>query len=101
LAVVVTGAAGFIGRNLVELLAGRGLAVVGIDRRPGTPGGAVELRADLVDAPPGPIDDALAEADAVFHLAGRPGARDDVTTVAPDAAAELARLRRRDNVLAV
>jgi nucleoside-diphosphate-sugar epimerase len=96
LAVVVTGSAGFIGRHLVALLAARGLAVVGIDRRPGTPAEAVELRADLVDAPGGgPCDDALAEADAVFHLAGRPGARDEGWP-----AGELARLRRRDNVLA-
>ena len=100
MAVVVTGAAGFIGRNLVALLAARGLDVVGIDRRlgtsaGGTPGVAAELRADLADALPGPIDDALAEADAVFHLAGRAGARDEG---AP--AAELARLRLHDNVLA-
>jgi len=99
LAVVVTGSAGFIGRHLVALLAARGLVVVGIDRRPGTPADAVELRADLVDAPAGgPYDDALAEADAVFHLAGRPGARDPGPGGWP--AGELARLRRRDNVLA-
>jgi nucleoside-diphosphate-sugar epimerase len=95
LAVVVTGAAGFIGRHVVGLLAGAGVEVVAVDRRAGSPASATELRADLVDAPPGPVDDALREADAVVHLAGRAGARDEG---AP--AGELAWLRHRDNVLA-
>ena len=72
---VVTGAAGFIRHVLVGLLTARGLPVVGIERRSSIPAPAEPIVADLVDAPPGPVDDALAEADAVFHLAGLPGAR--------------------------
>jgi nucleoside-diphosphate-sugar epimerase len=46
---VVPGAAGFIGRVLVELLAARGHAVTGIDRRPGIPHPATPVAADLTE----------------------------------------------------
>jgi nucleoside-diphosphate-sugar epimerase len=92
MAVVVTGAAGFLGRALTGALAADGTAVVAVDRRPVPPGPGVSvLRADLLDANPF-VTAALRHADAVFHLAGRPGVRD--TGAAADAA------RTRDNVLA-
>lgn len=86
--VVVTGAAGFIGRHLVTALAARGHTVVGIDRR------SAQLPATLVTAdltgPDAAVDDALHRADAVFHLAGIAGVR--ASGPAVDAR------RRRDNV---
>lgn len=90
--VVVTGAAGFIGRTVVATLRRRGYPVVGIDRRPWVPcDGEVAIRAAL-DRADATVTDALAHADAVLHLAGCPGVRD----TAPDVA-----LRRyRDNVVA-
>ena len=91
--VVVTGAAGFIGRHLVTALARRGYDVVGIDRRPGVPACAGTcLVADLAETLPAEVGDALREAEAVFHLAGRPGVR--------GTGPEIERLRYRDNVLA-
>jgi nucleoside-diphosphate-sugar epimerase len=89
---VVTGAAGFVGRSLVQHLLATGARVVGIDREPQPPQpGLTVLTAEL-----GAYDErfgaALAGADAVFHLAGCPGVRDP----RPD----IDVLRRRDNVLA-
>jgi nucleoside-diphosphate-sugar epimerase len=112
--VVVTGAAGFIGSHLVEALAARGERVVAIDRRPDmSAAAAVRIVADLVDAAAGVVDDALWEAEAVFHLAARAGVRtprdqshdlqaghqggslkQPLGSTSPD------RLRHRDNVLA-
>jgi nucleoside-diphosphate-sugar epimerase len=91
--IVVTGAAGFIGRALVAALDAAGHRVVAVDRSPLPPPSArsVPLRADLT-AGTDEVRDALRSADAVFHLAGRPGVRD------PHPAADL--LRERDNVLA-
>lgn len=90
--VVVTGSAGFIGRHAVAALRAAGHAVIGIDRRPGVADADHQhLAHDLVDR----HDDvraALLEADAVLHLAGRPGVRD----CAPD----VARWRWHDNVAA-
>jgi UDP-glucose 4-epimerase len=74
--VVVTGAAGFIGSNLVRSLVASGARrIVAVDLRPlpdlgfGPGGGAV------VDLGPRsvvePLDDLLAGADVVFHLAAR------------------------------
>jgi nucleoside-diphosphate-sugar epimerase len=75
MAVVVTGAAGFIGSHLVEALALRGYDVVGIDRRAGTPATARnEIIADLAGGSRA-VRAALASADAVWHLAGCPGVR--------------------------
>jgi len=91
MSVVVTGAAGFIGSRLVARLLRDGHRVVGIDRRPAMPEGALALVGDL-SRPDALIRAALAEADAVFHLAGCPGVRDRT----PDVAAR----RLRDNVLA-
>ena len=54
MSVVVTGAAGFLGRALVASLAADGIAVVAVDRRPPPDGpGVTALRADLLDRRPG------------------------------------------------
>lgn len=89
MAVVVTGAAGFIGRALVRALLDGGTPVVGIDRRPQPREPSLNpLTVDLL-APDELVRTALESADAVFHLGGETGVRDD----APDVAAR----RRRDN----
>lgn len=89
---VVTGAAGFVGRTLVQRLLAIGEPVVGIDRVPQAERlGLTVLTADLCDFDER-VSAALGGADAVFHLAGCPGVRDprpDIDT-----------LRHRDNVLA-
>ena len=95
-AVVVTGAAGFIGGHVVRALLDAGHAVVAVDRRP-RPGHLLDharlsyLRGEL-SRPGADVSDALVAADAVLHLAGCPGVRDQ----APD----VERRRHRDNVLA-
>ncbi|MFJ8073871.1 NAD-dependent epimerase/dehydratase family protein [Streptomyces sp. NPDC096176] len=90
--VVVTGAAGFIGSHLTEFLLGAGYRVTGIDRRPiAAREGLTGITADLLDNDSGLIR-ALRHADAVFHLAGRPGVR--------DRSPEAEKWRRQDNVLA-
>ncbi|MGH2743929.1 MAG: NAD-dependent epimerase/dehydratase family protein, partial [Thermoleophilaceae bacterium] len=86
--IVVTGAAGFVGSHLCDELVARGHEVVGVDgftrfyaralkernvaglRR--VPAFALHER-NLLDRPG--LADALAGADAVCHLAGRPGVR--------------------------
>ena len=92
MSVVVTGAAGFLGGALVASLVADAIPVVAVDRRavPDSPG-VTPLRADLLDGDPA-VTAALRSADAVFHLAGRPGVRD--AGPAADAA------RMRDNVRA-
>lgn len=88
---VVTGASGFIGRALVDALAGRG-PTVAIDRRPASHRpGVTSLTADLLDHDPA-VFAALTSASAVYHLAGCPAVRDP----RPDAEQH----RHRDNVLA-
>lgn len=91
--VVVTGSTGFLGRALTRNLLQAGYAVTGIDRIPaptiGAPG-HIEITADLLDGDPR-VEDALARADAVIHLAGCPGVRDQCS--------DIARWRYRDNVL--
>lgn len=73
--VVVTGAAGFIGRHAVAALRAEGREVVAVDRRRAPDLGVPTLTHDLVDRHDD-VRTALAEADAVLHLAGRPGVRD-------------------------
>lgn len=88
---VVTGAAGFIGRRLLAVLA-RQEPAVGIDRQPFTPPpGATAIIADLLDSDP-EVCAALEQARVVFHLAGCPNVR--------DARPDVAQHRYRDNVLA-
>ncbi|WP_308166392.1 NAD-dependent epimerase/dehydratase family protein [Actinomadura sp. NEAU-AAG7] len=101
--VVVTGAAGFVGSHVAEAFADAGHEVLAVDAlarspapelarrtweqvtaRPGVTGLEVDLAADGLDA--------VAAADVVVHLAGRPGVRS--SWGAGRAAAE------RDNVLA-
>ena len=90
--VLVTGAAGFIGRHVVDTLGRRGLDVVGLDRRSWiTDPHEDALVADLAHET-GAVVQALREADAVIHLAGRPGVR--------DRAPGIERVRWRDNVVA-
>jgi nucleoside-diphosphate-sugar epimerase len=89
---VVTGAAGFIGRTLVSALRAAGERVIGIDREPqGAQPGVDLITAELLGGDPAVLA-ALAEADAVFHLAGCPGVRDEAPGIAVR--------RYRDNVLA-
>jgi nucleoside-diphosphate-sugar epimerase len=92
MAVVVTGSAGFVGRAVVAELLSRGVHVVSVDRRE-TPGPAdhLVLTGDLLDRDE-LVDAAFETADAVLHLAGCPGVRDDT----PD----VGRRRARDNVAA-
>lgn len=89
MAVVVTGAGGFIGRHLATTLMDSGETVVGIDRR--EPQGTVPVAADLLDRDPA-AEDALRQAEVVIHLAGLPGVRD----VGPG----VDERRVRDNVVA-
>jgi len=86
---VVTGSAGFIGSHLVHALAERGASVVGIDRRAG------DLQVDLTSTDVEDVllvNEALAGADVVFHLAGLPGVR--------GGGGDLDARRQRDNVAA-
>ena len=68
--VVVTGAAGLVGQNLIPRLKGRGYAVIGIDKHPGNTRRLRDLHPDIVVieadlSQPGPWIDAFAGADAV------------------------------------
>ncbi len=84
---LVTGAAGFIGSTLCEALVADGWRVTGVDafidsgpraeREANLAGLADDPRFDLVEADlaTAPLDDLVASADVVAHLAGRPGVR--------------------------
>lgn len=88
--IVVTGAAGFVGRAVLRALADEGVAAVAVDRRPVPAAAGVRvLTADLLDTDD-EVTAALQGADAVIHLAGCPGVRDD--------RADVERHRARDNV---
>lgn len=88
--VVVTGAAGFLGRHVVAERRAAGAEVVGIDRRAWvTAPGEVAVVGDVVDPR---IAATLHTADVVVHLAGAPGVRSCDPGVA--------RRRWHDNVLA-
>ena len=89
MAVVVTGASGFLGRHLVSALVGAGHTVIGIDRRAGIPTAAVPIHTDLSE-PDDVAVAALHEAEAVYHLAAFAGVR----AWGPTADAQ----RRRDNI---
>ena len=86
---VVTGSAGFVGRNLVRGLLARGYSVTGLDRRPGTPEGARALEVDVAGSSAAVVA-ALEEADAVWHLAACPGVRARGSGIAQQ--------RNRDNI---
>jgi|SRR5215475_7338167 len=69
--ILVTGAAGFIGRALCRGLAERGHAVLGVTRRPAAPLAGVELR-PIGDIGPGTAwSQHLGGIDVVLHLANR------------------------------
>ncbi|MGB3829968.1 MAG: NAD(P)-dependent oxidoreductase [Ornithinimicrobium sp.] len=91
MSIVVTGASGFIGSTLLSALARAGHGVVSIDRIPLPHGvhSSTHLTAELTH-PSDDILDALHDAEAVIHLAGCPGVRDD----GPDVSWR----RQRDNV---
>lgn len=91
MSLVVTGAAGFIGRHLTTRLVAEGHRVVAIDRRADLPEGAVGLVGDLA-APDDRIEEVLGSAEKVWHLAARSGVRN----AGPEAAAG----RHLDNVVA-
>ena len=71
--IVITGAGGFVGRQLVASLLARGDEVVGIDSHAGgIPAGALAVAGDLAD--PAVRARALAgRLDALVHLATVPG----------------------------
>lgn len=84
---MVTGAAGFIGSHLVDLLLESGMEVVGIDCLNENYRGAekiANLRSafsheafslETIDLSVDEIDEAIEGADLIFHLAGEPGVR--------------------------
>jgi nucleoside-diphosphate-sugar epimerase len=69
--ILVTGAAGFIGRGLCQELARRGHAVLGATRRPAQPVAGVEFRPIGDIGPHTAWSDHLAGVDIVVHLATR------------------------------
>jgi nucleoside-diphosphate-sugar epimerase len=90
MAVVVTGAGGFVGTAVVGQLVREGKRVTGIDRVPmAGRAGVRAVQADLCDRDP-EVRAVLWAADAVIHLAGCPGVRDHRPGIT--------RRRRRDNL---
>ncbi len=85
--VVVTGAAGFIASHLVDALLATGHEVIALDRRSVRDDtvaatnltdarGHERLRLHLADLAVDDLDELVAGADTVFHLAGLPGVRE-------------------------
>lgn len=73
MAILVTGASGFVGRRLVEVLAARGLDVVAIARKPATGpiGSLANVRWIVRDIARDGVDvTQLSDVDTVVHLAG-------------------------------
>lgn len=68
--ILLTGAAGSIGRALVERLPGAGWTVRGFDRVAVPGGGVAGVVGDITSA--ADLDAALAGVDAIVHLAGQP-----------------------------
>ncbi len=71
--VLVTGAAGFIGRRLAAALAARGARVVGFDRAPSAAAGTRFRSGDVRNR--GALGDAVSGAEVIFHLAAANGHR--------------------------
>jgi uncharacterized protein len=67
--VAVTGASGFVGRELVKVLRSRGVRVIALGRREGA-GTSQEIERRHFDPNQGPNPAAFEGADAVIHLAG-------------------------------
>jgi nucleoside-diphosphate-sugar epimerase len=88
--VLVTGAAGFLGRHAVRRLLDRGDTVTGVDRLaiPAGDGSARHLVED-VTAAGGRWRAVAAQVDAVLHLAARPGVRSCGTEVEADRARDI------------
>jgi GDP-4-dehydro-6-deoxy-D-mannose reductase len=68
---LVTGGSGFVGRHLVPLLTGKGLATWTVDRRGEAPPGATPIVGDLADAAAADRAVEASRPDLVFHLAAR------------------------------
>jgi nucleoside-diphosphate-sugar epimerase len=75
--VLVTGAAGFIGRHLVEHLSSQGRPVIGVDLRqvPARPAQAASVRHVVADLRTTDIRPLLDGVSSVVHLAALPGVR--------------------------
>ena len=69
--ILVTGAAGRLGKRVVERLIARGYDVLGTDRIPLDDSPASFVQADLGDVER--VDELLADADAVIHMGAIPG----------------------------
>jgi len=65
--VVVTGSAGYLGRNLVQTLAQAGIDVVGVQRKAEKNSGFSVVERDLFDQ--GALDSLLTDDTTIFHLA--------------------------------
>ncbi len=74
-ALLVTGASGFVGRRVLALARQRFPRVLALSRREiaDLPDGVAWLRGDLLEEPPASWQSALADCDAVLHLAATTG----------------------------